>query len=85
MVTEFKIGKYYRWIGSKEIGCSQELVPILDGKWRKCIYAAEKYCANFEGINIYGFKGWNFKYFLTYFEEKKQNLIKTEEILKNWK
>jgi len=38
MITKFKIGYYYKFIGDEnKYGCNNDIVLILDKKWHKCI------------------------------------------------
>jgi hypothetical protein len=84
MITEFKKGYYYRWIGEKQ-NWAPAAAPIFDGRWRKCIYGNGCH-ANFAGLQIIFESGWDFILELNNFEERKKiKLTKTEEILKKWK
>lgn len=71
-VERFEVGKYYRWIGTdeewRENGAASEMLPMKDGKSRRCIKTSGLCGANFEGVErTFGDMTWSWQ--LDNFEE----------------
>lgn len=70
MITQFEVGKFYRWIGPKDFNTSWNVYMDAwkDGIQRKCL-SVNGSRAIFSGISSPTFIGWSYDHVYSYFME----------------